>query len=60
MGKTLECGNAEAASQGGTNLKPYNGVTYFDLGSSGSRANGSCAGGSAVQSARLYNGVTVF
>ncbi len=60
MGKTPECGNTQATSNEVTSKKPFNGITYFDQGASGSRVNGSCVGGSNVQSARLYNGITVF
>ncbi|OGW38564.1 MAG: hypothetical protein A2010_02005 [Nitrospirae bacterium GWD2_57_9] len=60
MGKTPDCGNTETASNDGASKKPFNGITQFDQGSAGSRVNGACAGRSPVQSARLYNGITVF
>lgn len=58
LGKAPDCGNTGSASN--ESKKQFNGITYFDRGPSGSRVNGSCAGGSGMQSTRLYNGITVF
>ncbi len=56
MAKTPDCVKTAEASE---TSKSYNGVTFFDLGSKSSFANGSCAE-KQVQSARIYNGITVF